>query len=169
MMNYYELYRPAKEGDLNEIKRLIKKSVIESNNYFNWNNGMHGAAEGGHMNIVKLMIKKGASNWNKGMYGAAEGGHIDIIQFFIDKGADDWNWSMQGADCFGHIDIVEFFIDKLFYECIFNDILPKQSIYYTPEDYTEFHNEYYHEIVQLLKPFLVDDIVDYVLYDYLKM
>ena len=168
MMNY-QLYKAATEGDLNEIKRLIKKSVIESNHYFNWNWGMSVAARGGHIDIVKLLIEKGADYWNGGMRGAALGGHIDIMEFFIEKGADDWNKGINGAVRGGRMDIIEFFINKLFNECLFNDNLPYESDHYTREDYIKFHNDYYYKNIQILKQFLVDDIVEYVLYDYLKI
>ena len=41
-----------------------------------------GACQGGHMDIVNLMISKGANNWNFGLnYGACAGGHMDISKF----------------------------------------------------------------------------------------
>jgi len=135
----------------------------------NLNYQLRKACKEGDLNEITCLIEKGANDWNMGMDGAACGGHIDIVKLMIEKGADRWSWGMTGADNNGHIDMVEFFIDKLFFECLFNDNLPRESDYYTLEEYIEFHNEYYHEIVQLLKPFLVDDIVEYVVYDYLKI
>ena len=43
--------------------------------------------EGGHMNIVQLMIECGANDWNSGLSGACEGGHIVIVQLMIERGA----------------------------------------------------------------------------------
>jgi len=40
---------------------------------------MTSAAYGGHMDIVKLMIEKGATDFNQAMRLAAEGGHMDIV------------------------------------------------------------------------------------------
>jgi len=188
---------------MNIVNLMIKKGANQAklknknlNHFFHWSGGMQGAAIGGHMDIVKFFIEKGAYDWNSGMDRAAKGGHIDIVQFFIEKGADVWSWSMRGAargghmdivqlmiekganDWYngmewaawgGHMDIVKLLINKLFNECLFNDKVPKQSKHYTPEDYTKFHNQYYYQNIQLFKEFLVDDIVDYILYDYLKI
>ena len=43
------------------------------------------------MDIVKLMIKKGAKRWNWGLEGAYEGGNMDIIKLMIEKDANEWN------------------------------------------------------------------------------
>ena len=41
---------------------------------------MDRACRNGNINLVNLMISKGANNWNDGMCGACEGGHIDIAK-----------------------------------------------------------------------------------------
>jgi ankyrin repeat protein len=46
---------------------------------------------GGHIDIVKMMIDKGANDWNWGLRGACRSGHIEIIKLMIDKGANNWN------------------------------------------------------------------------------
>jgi len=78
----------------------------------NWNTGMVSACLGEHMDIVKLMIQKGANNWNDGMVSACRTGYIDIVKFMIQKGADDWNDGMIQACWAGYIDIVKFMIQK---------------------------------------------------------
>ena len=70
---------------------------------------MEGAAKGGHLDLVKFFIEKGAKNWNLGMEGAAIGGHMEFVKFFIEKGARDWNSGMYGAAIGGHVELVEFF------------------------------------------------------------
>jgi ankyrin repeat protein len=77
-----------------------------------WNLAMCNAARGGHMNIVQLMIEKGANWWNWTLYKAARGGHMDIVQLMIEKGADHCNEAMVAAARCGHIDIVQLMIDK---------------------------------------------------------
>ena len=44
----------CKNGDLEEVKRLIK------NGFDDWNLGLYDACRGGHSNIINLMIEKGA-------------------------------------------------------------------------------------------------------------
>jgi hypothetical protein len=70
------------------------------------------AAEGGHMNIVQLMIEKGANWWNWGMSSAARGGHMNIVQLMIEKGANWWNRAMRNAALYGHMNIVQLMIEK---------------------------------------------------------
>ncbi len=82
-----------------------------------WNDMMYGACLGGHMEIVKYMIEKGANNWNVGLYDACEGGHMEIVNFIIKKGADGWNWGLRGACQGGHMEIVKLIIEKGATEC----------------------------------------------------
>ncbi|MFB5622743.1 MAG: hypothetical protein ACE5RH_01995, partial [Nitrosarchaeum sp.] len=53
-----------------------------------WNWGLEGACKGGNIDIVKLMIKKGAYDWDSGLYGACEGRHMNIVELMIKKGAN---------------------------------------------------------------------------------
>ena len=78
----------------------------------NWNYGLRHACRGGHIDIVNLMIAKGANDWNNGLYGACRGGHIDIVNLMIAKGANDWNYGLMGACRGGHIDIINLMIAK---------------------------------------------------------
>jgi len=52
----------------------------------NW--GLYGACRGGHMNIVKLTIKKGAWHWTGGLKFACMGSHMNIVKLMIEKGAN---------------------------------------------------------------------------------
>ena len=65
-------------------------------------NEFKNACEGGHMDIVQLMIQKGADDWNGGLWKACYGGHMDIIQLMIQKGAYNWNGGLWKA-CYGEI------------------------------------------------------------------
>ena len=91
---YYIIKHDGNKNDL--LKKYCKnnqimhiKSLMEQYSDLNWDDGLEGACKGGHMNIVKFMIEKGANNWNSGLYGACYGGHINIINLMIEKGADD--------------------------------------------------------------------------------
>jgi ankyrin repeat protein len=79
-------------------------------NIFDWAMGC--AAEGGHMEIVKLMIEKDAIDFNYAMANAAEGGHMEIVKLMIEKDATDFNWAMTNAARGGHMEIVKFMIEK---------------------------------------------------------
>lgn len=74
------------------------------------NNGMAGAAEGGHRDLVELFIQRGADNWIKGATGAARGGHEDLVDFFMartDRREDLLDSVLVGAAEGGHIHLVE--------------------------------------------------------------
>ena len=70
------------------------------------------AALGGNMEIVKLMIEKGATDFNETMYHTAKRGHIEIVKLMIEKGATDFNFCMYGAARFGNMDILKLMIEK---------------------------------------------------------
>ena len=74
--------------------------------------GLWGAALGGHMAIVQLMLSKGATDYDSGLFGAAAGGHMDIVQLMLSKGATDYDGGLFGAAMSGHMDIVQLMLDK---------------------------------------------------------
>ena len=76
------------------------------------NTALGAAACGGHMDIVQLMLDKGATNYNSGLFGAALGGHMDIVQLMLYKGADDYNKGLSGAAYGGHMDIVQLMLKR---------------------------------------------------------
>ena len=48
---------------------------------------------GGHMDIVNLMISKGADKWNYGLYSACERRTHGNCKFNdVSKGANNWEW-----------------------------------------------------------------------------
>ncbi len=80
-----------------------------------WNGGLYRACEGGHLNIIELMISKGAGphgGWNNGLFYACLGGHVPIVELLISKGANDWIGGLYHACRGGHMPIVELMINK---------------------------------------------------------
>jgi len=51
--------------------------------------GLYFACQGGNMDIVNMMIQKGANDWNWGLWQACKDGHLDFVNTLIQKGADD--------------------------------------------------------------------------------
>ncbi len=89
-----------------------KGKYIEIDNInLDWNYGLYGACEGGHLNIVNLMIEKGASDWNWGLNGACIKGSLDIINLMIEMGANNWNWGLSGACLGGNLNIINLMIE----------------------------------------------------------
>ncbi len=94
------MHKACLENGVNEVNRL------------NWNMRLAGACEDGHLDIINLMIEKGATNWDWGLRGACQGGHLNIVNLMIEKGADNWNWALRGACRGGHLDIAKLMIQK---------------------------------------------------------
>ena len=70
----------------------------------NW--GMAEAAFLGYLDIVRLMLFRGANNYNTGLTSAASGGHIEIVLLMLQQGANNFNEAMARAAHRGHEDIV---------------------------------------------------------------
>ncbi len=101
---------------LDEKKKIVRENVLldrvkyEERERCNW--GMRAAAEGGHADLVRFFMEKGATDWDMSMRGAAEGGHAELVRFFVTNGATDWERGMIGAGYCGHAELVRFFIEK---------------------------------------------------------
>jgi Ankyrin repeats (3 copies) len=85
---------------------IVKLMIEKGATYFD--DAMSEAGLGGHMEIVKLMIEKGATDFDRAMRFAADGGHMEIVKFMIEKGAINFNAAMGYAAEAGHMDIVEY-------------------------------------------------------------
>jgi ankyrin repeat protein len=60
--------------------------------------GLSGACEGGNIEIVNLMIKKGADDWDDGLDYACDGGYTEIVKLMLIKGADVSNFYSTNLD-----------------------------------------------------------------------
>lgn len=91
-----------------ELARMVRRTSGPST--INWNDGLEGAAEGGHRGLIGLSTDRGARNWNRGMIGAARGGHIDMVKEFLVLGANALEKGLIAGAEGGHEHMVEFFI-----------------------------------------------------------
>lgn len=98
----------CEQGNMSLVKYMM--NIIGT---YNLSYGIRGACRGGHMDIIELMISKGAFILDL-EYMACQGGHIDVINFLISKRTHgwNWNWGLYGACYGGHMDIVLFMISK---------------------------------------------------------
>ena len=126
---YYKFFI---EHGKKDIKTQLREAAKEENeDVFNFlgsdctkdlNRGLIAAAEGGNIDIVKLVIEKGTKNsikikWNRGIHGATKGGNINIVKLMMKKGVEslvpmDWNWGFLGAIEGGNVNIVKLMIEK---------------------------------------------------------
>ena len=102
----------------NDMK-LLRTGNIECAKWFissgvnsNWNDGFFEACLSGNIEIVHLLIQKGAYIWDLGLFGACSNGHIEIAHLLIEKGANDWNFGLRGACKGGHTEIAKLMIQK---------------------------------------------------------
>ena len=91
-------------NDINSIKKtsLICKNIHNNIQILTQNNEIKN----------KLSILKKYSDPNKCMIIAALAGHMNIVQLMVEKGAIDWDWAMRSAAYGGHMNIVQFMIEK---------------------------------------------------------
>lgn len=85
------------------VKAIIEKGVNIKSKYFT-QPIIHSAAENGWIDIIELLIEKGADIHEKGwhnntaLYYAIVNGHCDVVEFILSKGGDVnatwWKWSL---------------------------------------------------------------------------
>ncbi|MEM3858286.1 MAG: ankyrin repeat domain-containing protein [Candidatus Micrarchaeaceae archaeon] len=88
--------------------RINDKSVIENLGSKNWDYGLYGACEGGHMDLIDYMVKKGAKNFNWALFYACKNGSINVINKILKCGANNWNLGLKGACKNGNIDLMNY-------------------------------------------------------------
>jgi len=142
---YWGMHVACQERNLIFLSAIIQRHTFH---FFPvWNICLEGACRGGHPELVKLMIQKGANNfeevfyvtcyvgrrqivdvlknyvtindWNTGLYGACEGGHLELAEYVIYLGAHDhgehifnYNQGLSRACGEGHQDLIELMIQR---------------------------------------------------------
>ena len=92
-----------------EIVEMLFGLVYNINDSFNicLNLGLYAASIGGHINIINLLISKGA-NLADCLIRACRFGDIDIVKIMFSHGAEDIETGLSHACFHGYIDIVKF-------------------------------------------------------------
>eukprot|EP01100_Stratorugosa_tubuloviscum_P012289 TRINITY_DN5780_c1_g2_i3.p1 TRINITY_DN5780_c1_g2~~TRINITY_DN5780_c1_g2_i3.p1 ORF type:complete len:185 (-),score=46.55 TRINITY_DN5780_c1_g2_i3:81-635(-) len=84
--------KQVKKGNKEEVKKILNQNPTLTNEGL----PLYSAAESGHIEVCRLLIKKGA-DLNNGiikefsfspLYIAAKNGHIEVCRLLIEKGAD---------------------------------------------------------------------------------
>ncbi len=134
-----QLWKAAKEGNLEDIKHLVSMGHNPMKKDSNNNTALHIAAKYGRIEILKYLIEdQGCNPASLGQYGAtplhraAEGKHLSIVQYLITQHQvdsleqDDHGYSPLHRACQGgDLAIVKFLINSMLafmkIEDIFND------------------------------------------------
>ena len=90
-----------------EHKDLVELMI--SKGATNWNGGLLGACQGGHLNLAKLMISKGANNWNGGVRYACEEGHLNMVELMMYEGDVNMHFGEDSARFGRHKELIDFF------------------------------------------------------------
>lgn len=101
---YPRLYHLAKWGYLDMVKYYMRILPVSLHT------GMAGAAEGGHLDIMKFFCGEGVS-FSEGLNSAVEAGHLHIVKFIVERYSDNLDWAMHIAVRIGHLNIVKYFIE----------------------------------------------------------
>ncbi len=150
-----DVHRAAMEGNLEELQALIAKdpSLTDAKDEMG-RTPLHLACYGGHMELVKFLLSKGAdietkfANGSTALFWSIPEGHIDIVKLLITKGADiqakqnDGTTLLHIAAAFGQTEIAELLIDKGL------DPNTKQNEWLTPLVYAVLRG--HRDVVELL-------------------
>ena len=81
------------------VKFMIKKGA-DNNGLIDWNGYLCDTCEDGHLELAKLIIKKGGAdikfNWNRGFRNACKNGHIELVKLMFENNVDN----QELLDCF---------------------------------------------------------------------
>ena len=71
-------YIQSKKQDWEHIAASGEYETCLNIPQYELNSGLHGACRGGHLELVNLMISRGARDWNYGLHYACHGGHLEL-------------------------------------------------------------------------------------------
>lgn len=89
---------------MNKSTNQLEKMQVSKNI---WNQYFEIACSLGDKPTIDVFIEKGATCWNHGLRGAAIGNRIDIVRLMINKGAKNINESYYLACKYGSIDVLK--------------------------------------------------------------
>ena len=99
-------YDACRRGCLSTVLFMIKMEPV-----CDYNNGLIAACTGGHINIAKLMLEKGAIQINNALRGACEHKHKHTAEFLVSQGAN-----IELLYAFSHDNNWRDYIAKYFYK-----------------------------------------------------
>ena len=111
----------ARRGNLKEVERQLALGVnVNSRHFFTRDTTLIEAAGHGRVEIVKLLIDRGADvnlkgeAWYGPLHAAAYGGHVEVVKLLLDNGADvnifNHDKPLHYAAKNGHIEVAEMLI-----------------------------------------------------------
>jgi hypothetical protein len=117
-----ELRRAAIDGNLSEVKELIRKGAnVEATNEYG-RTALHKASWNSYLEVVKYLVEQGNANvdvTNKdgrtALHNASANGHLEVVKYLVeqqnanvDTTDSDGRTALQLAKQFGHLKVVEY-------------------------------------------------------------
>jgi len=89
---------------------VIVKSKNQNDDEVDFGDGWEIACTEGKYDFVKYMIKNNArkSAFDFGLSEAAGGGHLNVLKLLLDKGASDIEWALNMAECGQQHEIIQY-------------------------------------------------------------
>lgn len=84
--------------------QIVELMIEKGATAYNW--AMAAASESGCLSIIDLMRSLGATAYNTAMAAAAGGGQADIVNLMLGYGANDYDWAIGTATAHGNRNIV---------------------------------------------------------------
>lgn len=100
----------ARDGNKANLEDFIMdESFIQ---YQDINKLLITACEHNNIDLVKALIKKGATDWNEGMLKACKHGCLEIVKLMIENGGNNWNYGLRAGCRYNHLEIVKLMISN---------------------------------------------------------
>ncbi|KAJ3298724.1 hypothetical protein HK104_010361 [Borealophlyctis nickersoniae] len=112
---YYEVYVAACQGHAETIKLVLAAGALANGGAGNIFTPLVQAAQGGHVDVVKVLLDTGVDEAKEeALDDAVFGGHADVVRLLLEAGVDFpwWSGPLMTAARRGHVDVVKVLLDS---------------------------------------------------------
>ena len=117
----HDFFVACQDHDISKINFIIKLGTFNNHIHrqsFDYNWGLSGACQGGHVILVAQLLRKGASNINFALECAAIGNKTSVLLYFVQKAQQNpeqyhfinWERALNSACCRGNLEVVTLII-----------------------------------------------------------
>ncbi|KAK2800668.1 hypothetical protein FQN50_008052 [Emmonsiellopsis sp. PD_5] len=113
-----KLHNAAEAGDLDTVNQALNEGADINDKRGKRQPALFAAVIHNHMDVVRLLLERGANANNATLIRAAEDGNLPLVQLFLDSGADLFATSAQRAYAFhaacvgGNLSVVQLLLDS---------------------------------------------------------
>ena len=105
-MDRYEI---CMRGNVQEIGNALIEGKLDLNY------ALAIACRYGSVDVLQFLLKYNSNlpkNYDWAMACAAQGGHVEIVVLMLELGAKEYLWTLDNASTYGHVDIVALILEK---------------------------------------------------------